>query len=199
MESTVQQRGQVTFPAFTGERVYMHEFTKSAGLPNNLKRWQDTVDQMLDGVDADGPIYLMIDQAAVKAGLTHRRPGLHVDGYWNPGGFDHGRNPPGHGGHRGVSMHGHRSIGGADELLILATNELGCRAFVGSYELPQDFNGGDCSSVETSGMLSVPMDAGWAWAGDTRTMLHESIAHQRDCLRTVVRLNVPIRIPKTLE
>uniref|UniRef100_A0AB39CDE9 Uncharacterized protein n=1 Tax=Pseudomonas phage HRDY3 TaxID=3236930 RepID=A0AB39CDE9_9VIRU len=98
MISIAREVGPVSFPAFLGERVYMHEFRMEQGLPENLRRWQETVDQMLVGVDTDGPIYLMIDQKAVKANVTHRRPGLHVDGYWHPmiqahGGGGHGAQP----------------------------------------------------------------------------------------------------------
>ena len=98
--STVQQLGAVPFPVFTGERVYMREFTKAAGLPPELRRWQDTVDAMLDGVDASGPVFLMVDQAPVPANHTQRRAGLHVDGYWHPTLQAHGG---GGGGHRGTT------------------------------------------------------------------------------------------------
>lgn len=95
-QSIVQQRGLVAFPSFMAERVYMREFRKETGLPTDLKRWQPTVDAMLDGVDTDGPIYLMIDQGIVKAGNAQRRPGMHIDGYWHPAVRAHG----------GVSRHG---------------------------------------------------------------------------------------------
>lgn len=86
LQSVMQKVGPVDFPAFTAERIYMREFRLETGLPEDLKRWQPTVDQMLVGVDTDGPIYLMVDQKFVAATTTHRRPGLHVDGYWNPAG-----------------------------------------------------------------------------------------------------------------
>lgn len=87
LQSVMQKVGPVEFPAFTAERIYMREFRLETGLPEDLKRWQQTVDQMLVGVDTDGPIYLMVDQKFVTAAETHRRPGLHVDGYWNPTGI----------------------------------------------------------------------------------------------------------------
>lgn len=107
--SVLQERGDVLFPANLGERVYMREIRKGA-LPDDLARWQPTVDAMLDGIDVDGPLYLMIDQGLVEQGKTQRRPGLHIDGYWNPtlrahsGEFGgHGYEPPPvykpHGGH----------------------------------------------------------------------------------------------------
>jgi hypothetical protein len=171
--SNVQQRGAVPFPAFTGERVYMREFTKAAGLPPDLLRWQDTVDAMLDGVDTRCPIFLMVDQAPVKAATTQRRPGLHVDGYWHP------------------SIQGHRHIhtGDAAEGLIIASNVLGCAGYVGRFE-GSPGEGGDCAHIDASGLLRVDMEPGRAWAGHTLTMLHEALPVRRDCLRTVVRLNV---------
>lgn len=47
MKSIVQPRGNVQFPEFTRERVYMREFKKKEGLPFDLRRWQPTVDAML--------------------------------------------------------------------------------------------------------------------------------------------------------
>lgn len=102
-KSIVQRRGPVAFPEFTGERIYMHEFRKSSGLPPEYARWRETVEQMLTGIDTDGPIYLMVDQGMVAPGNTHRRPGVHIDGYWNPAmlahgfSYGHGYVPPSHG------------------------------------------------------------------------------------------------------
>lgn len=84
MKSIVKEIGTVTFPNHKMERAYMREFRKETGVPNDLKRWQPTIDQMLAEVDTDGPIYLMIDQGFVKANQSHRRPGIHIDGYWIP-------------------------------------------------------------------------------------------------------------------
>lgn len=174
--SHVQQRGRVPFPAFTGERIYMREFTKAAGLPTDLRRWQETVDAMLEGVDTTDPVFLMVDQAPVKAATVQRRPGLHVDGYWDPAANRHG-----HGGHR---------IDGAEnEALILASNALGCAAYVGEFD-GTPASGGDCSHIDIGGLIRVDMEPGRAWAGHTLRMLHEALPVRRDCLRTVVRLNV---------
>ncbi len=101
-KSLIEQRAAVMFPEYTGERVYMREFFKNDGLPSDLLRWQPTVDAMLDGVDSDGPIYIMIDQGIVRSGNTHRRPGMHIDGYWNPGATRYGS-------YRMISASGHRS------------------------------------------------------------------------------------------
>lgn len=84
MQSIVQQRGNVTFPEFMGDRHHMRAFFKDDGLPSDLARWQPTVDAMLDGVETNGPVYIMVDEGVVKAGTTHRRPRMHLDGFWIP-------------------------------------------------------------------------------------------------------------------
>lgn len=99
-QSKVQARGAVTFPEFTGERIYMLPFYQRDGLPTEHRRWQETVDAMLAGIETDLPVYLMVDQGVVLPGNAHRRPGVHVDGYWNPEirshgfGGGHGYTPP---------------------------------------------------------------------------------------------------------
>lgn len=206
MNSTIQERGPVVFPPFTGERIYMREFTKHDGLPADLWRWQDTVDAMLDGADTDGPIYLMADQGFVRAGETHRRPGVHVDGYWNPGLMAHGQPRPSHVPYppqrpqpkpfprhslQAQGRHGHRFDGAESEILAIASDVLGCRAFVGDYEgTPAE--GGDCAHIDVSELLAVDCGPGRVWVGETGTMLHEAIPVTRDVPRTVVRLNIPI-------
>jgi len=186
MQSNVQQRGAVKFPQFLGERVYMREFTKSGGLPNDLERWQGTIDQMLDGIDAPGSIFLMIDQAEVKAGASHRRGGVHVDGYWNKALHAHG------GGHRG----GRHVIGEAyePEALILATDVMASYAYLGEYDdAPR--SGGDCAHIDVSGMLCTDIEPSKVWAGHTLTFLHEAVPVAKDCKRTLVRLNIPGWVP----
>ncbi len=193
MISEVQKRGAVSFPAFTGERRYMIPFNMSEKLPSHLERWQLTVDQMLAGIEADGEAYLMIDQAKLDAGQAHRRPGLHVDNHWIQRISAHGggggwnipphHTPPGGGKHR---LTGNQSI-------LLASSHLGCVAYDGAW-VGSDNPGGDCKNINVGGMSMVPMTAGTCWAGDAGSMLHESIPMAEACLRTVVRINIPLAI-----
>lgn len=205
MKSKLEVRGKVTFPKFTEERVYMHKFFKADGLPKNLMRWQPTVDAMLKGVETTGPVYLMIDQAIVKAGHLHRRGGAHIDGYW----YEPVASVGGHGAHapywratpssppRHAPTPRHSSGAGswgsskfeAPEAIILASNYEGCQAYVGNF-YGQIGEGGDCSNIDLSGLETVVMKPGIAYAGNV-TMIHETIPAARTCRRTVVRLNVP--------
>lgn len=201
MLSIVKQGGDVSFPAFMGERVYMHEFTKRDGLPESLSRWQPTVDAMLNGVDTDGPIYLMVDQKVVKAGVTHRRPGMHIDGYWIPAQQCHG---VGGGRHSTEELEEelrrrregshytprHCTSGNwPNESIILASNVAACKGLVGEYSGVIG-EGGDCSHLDLSGLTELLMQPNKVYVGNV-TFLHESLPVLADCERTVVRLNVP--------
>lgn len=176
-QSTLQQRGRVTFPEFSGERVYMRSFTKASGLPADLARWQPTVDAMLEGVDAPGPIFLMVDQGLVRARSTQRRGGLHVDGCWSAGSAPE------------VGNHEHIFREGVPETLLLASNVFGGRGYVGAFE-GEPGAGGDCEHIGRDGLMPVDMEPGLVWAGCAMSMLHESVPVKRDALRTLVRLNV---------
>lgn len=217
-QSLIEQRGSVIFPEFCGERVYMEPFFQKTGLPGHLSRWQRTVDAMLDGIETENPIYLMIDQSPVGAGSTQRRPGLHIDGYWNAGMGSHSGHravmahspyPPGHGpaprparpteplapSHRSTPRHSCGTVRWEDalfdapEAVILASNISAARGLVGSFE-GEIRQGGDCSHIDVSHMREIAMEGGNVYAGNV-TSLHESLPVIEDCLRTLVRLNVP--------
>ena len=207
--SYVQERGEVDFPEFTGERVYMRDFKQADGLPSDLARWQPTVDQMLAGIKTNDSIFLMIDQGIVEPGMTHRRPGIHVDGVWLPDEKMHGggrhstepRRPPGHRNDPPVEdeppeVNPH--VGDDDQVpgrrlrhqgLILASSVFGAMGYNGTYcALPN--KDGSFDDLDLGKLCAMPMWPGSAYAGDALTMLHESIEIPRRCQRTLVRLNV---------
>lgn len=214
LKSIVSERSAVAFPAFMAERVYMREFYKADGLPSDLTRWQDTVDAMLDGVDTDGPIYLMVDQKYALAGDLHRRGGVHIDGYWSAGKHghralaatipligSHNPEPPPNEGHKPkprkpfgpLHISGETTwanfTGEDHEAIILASNIEACAAYVGEYEgLIQE--GGDCSQIDVSNMERIVMQPNKVYCGNVG-MLHESLPLKRNSYRTLVRLNVP--------
>lgn len=192
-QSNIQQIGAVTFPEHTGERVYMLPFDPHQPLPSSVDRWQHTVDAMLRGLDLSHTprAYLMVDQGHVAAGNSHRRPGVHIDGYWVESlGGHHG------GGHRARAGGTWHSGGGwststfdEPEALILASDVCGARAYVGSWS-GHIGDGGDCTAVDVSGLAVLPLRAGMVYAGNV-TMLHESIPLYFDTKRTLVRINAP--------
>jgi len=191
MKSKLNLVGNVSFPEFTGERVYQALIKKDRQLPVELQRWQQTVDSMLSGVEVDGAIYLTIDQGYVDAGCTQRREGPHIDGNWYPSITAHGQpGPPHHsfyvGSHGGG---GHRldldTVGG----LILACDRDGAKVYKGEfYGVAGD--GGDCSHMDLSGAEIVILNSNQAYLGNL-TMIHEAMPAQQSGPRTLVRLNMP--------
>ncbi len=212
--SNVKVGSPVTFPEWRGERHYMIPFTVGRGLIGDLGRYQTTVNQMMDGVlvDPNQQCYLMVDEKEVTPGNFHRRPGLHVDGYWNPG-------TKGYGGHGAVSCHGGQpywsptptkhspvipshqspqpthgaqSISNIPEGLILASNYTAARAITGEYsrDFVNDWRGGDCSDLSIHHFNEVVLKANQAYHMDVMT-LHESLPITENVRRTVVRINVP--------
>lgn len=192
-QSIIQARGAVTFPTFMAERIYMREIRKAAPLPADLQRWQPTVDAMLDGIDVDGPIYLMVDEGIVGAGQPQRRPGLHVEGYWIAAAQRHGG---GGGGHCGAwKGDGWATCDfSAPEATILASNIRASRALAGQYH-GDPREGGACSHLDISDLTEVALQADRVYAGNV-AMLHESLPVDVTCMRTLVRLTVPGWEPK---
>ena len=211
--SIIETRGDASFPAWQGERVYMRPFLKADGLPQDLSRWQPTVDAMLDGIDTDQPVYIMIDETEVEAGLTQRRPGLHIDGYWDPGITAYGSHRATASGHRQAPRRhepepvrparhrsippGHRSGSmlwkdadfAAPEGIILASTVSAAEGYLGTYEGPIG-EMGDCAHIDVSSLAVLPMEAGRVYAGNVNC-LHRSLPVTRSCRRSLVRLNVP--------
>lgn len=184
--SSVVVGNPVPFPLFMYERIYMREFLDGQ-LPDDLKRWQPTVDAMMNG--RTGKAFLMVDQAVVHQGMVHRRPGLHVDGVWNPAVFAHG-----HGGHlsapagrHGQHRHGHVNFG--SQTLLLASDNIGCTAYEGWWDGDAG-PGGDCSHIDVGNMAQVVMAPGACYMGDALSMVHESLPQMKWGPRTVVRINV---------
>lgn len=191
MLSTATMMGDVSFPSFQGERVYMEKFFKRTGLPQFLKRWQDTVDAMLKGVETDNPIFIMIDQMRVKPENTHRRPGAHIDGYWN----EELRAHQGTGGHI-LTAKGWDTGGGWStsnmltdpEAIILASNYSSCVGYVGEWEGPVG-EGGDLTHLSMDNMEKIELQSNKVYVGNVG-FIHESIPVKEEVERTLVRLNV---------
>lgn len=165
----------VVFPEFTGERIYMQPLIKTASevlLPSNLARWVPTVSAMLEGIETKQIMYLMVDQSEVVAGNSHRRSGAHIDGNWVDG--DKGEFDP-------------------SELLILASDVQGCAAYLGRYFINDVRAGGDCSHMKLRKFKRVMLEPNIAYVC-TVTTIHESIPIDHDCKRTLVRINVPLRV-----
>jgi len=87
--SDFKEIGPIKFPVWTGIRIQMMPFVMHdmASLPPELAHWLAALTTVMASCrEIVGVGYLTIDERVVKAGETHRRPGLHVDGMGNWGG-----------------------------------------------------------------------------------------------------------------
>lgn len=187
--SRAKSLGIVGLPAFSGIRVMMMPFhiaDPTGSLPPELDAWKPVVESMLfkSGDWATGTGYLTIDEALVKAGETHRRPGRHVDGV-GPNG-EHGS----WGGGGGYGANG----------MLMVTNHPGVRIYQGTFRQNPEPNG-DCSHVptyEVSGTFGVTSthipEAGEVWYCESLCM-HEALPMVLDTKRQFCRISFPSRSP----
>jgi hypothetical protein len=186
-QSKLGIRGFCTFPEHTGERIYMREIFKHKNLPFDLQRWQPTVDAMLQNIDVAGPIYMMVDQGEVSPEASHRRSGVHVDGYWIPALNCHGG-----GGHTG-SWKGDGKWNACDfsspEALVLASDVQAAEAYVGEYN-DSPGEGGDASHINLNSLKQIPLLPNIVYVGNV-SMLHASVPSKVKTKRTLVRLSIP--------
>ena len=175
MKSLLKKGGVVSFPAFAKERAYMVPFVKGKNLPDKYSRWQSTVDAMLEAVDVAGVVYLTIDRGKVRQGETQRRKGAHIDGLYTVKGWS-----------TGPQWNIKHGAGGG---IVLASDHIGCKAFLG--ELAGDIGeGGDCSSMDLSSAKTCLLMPHQIYIGNS-SLVHKSIPAAKTQNRTFVRLTLP--------
>jgi hypothetical protein len=171
IHSEMQDAGEVRFPAFSGLRVMM--LPVALDDPRTFpEAYRGLVSELVERSPVRrGVGYLTVDEALVRGGESHRRPGIHVDstGAWSGG--------PAYAG---------------NGMLVVASD-------VGGVAWPGDHAGdvgpdGDCDHLRAALPPSVPMRAGRVYRCSA-TMLHEGVPLQRDALRQFVRLSLPTTAP----
>lgn len=177
--STMLINARVTLPVFKGVRVMMmpfHTHDVEDSVPEDLFRWVPTIERMCEYAPA-GVGYLTIDESLVRAGETHRRPGLHVDGI----------GPDGRAGGWGGGG------GYASEGMVMVASHYGCNAY------PQAFDGypgpdGDCEHLRGELRARWELQAGFVY--QCRPLLvHEAIPMVSDTKRSFCRVSFPSPCP----
>lgn len=164
-------------PKFTGVRVMMMPYLMEdirGTLPGFLQQYVNIVETMSAQCDS-GVGYLTVDEAFVRAGETHRRPGLHVDGVDETGSVG------GWGGGGGWGTAG----------MTVLSSHVGCRAWYQWFDdLPKE--DGDCEHLRKSckPMCQFTLEPGRIYKFEPLTV-HESIPMNRDTERQFVRVSYP--------
>ena len=179
-QSKIRQVGQVVLPQFQGTRIMMMPYQLEIprmSLPEYLRPWYEILELMAQ--DHIGIGYLTIDEAHVRAGETHRRPGLHVDGVGPNGDI---------GGWGGGGKY-------ASNGMTMVSSHVGCVGYA------QDFFGwpgpnGDCEHL--AGQISdegetvlQPGTVYWC----SSLAVHQAIPMQEDVLRQFCRVSFPSDAP----
>jgi hypothetical protein len=175
MNSTIEEFARVKLPSFTGLRIMMMPIRLNdvRTIPKMLGGWRDVVIRLTELCRMwSGVGYITIDEAHVKAGETHRRPGMHVDGDLWGGGGPWARNG-----------------------MLLVSSHAGCRGW------HQDFGGapgedGDCSHLadQCDPLAEVVMQPGVVYHCNP-TAVHESMLMTQDTARQFCRLSMPSDAP----
>ena len=179
--STIENRGRVTLPSFRGIRVMMmpfHIHDPERSLPPDFADWFPVLRRMGKGAPR-GVGYLTLDEALVRAGETHRRPGLHVDGV-GPDGEAGGWGAGGGYGASGMTM---------------VSSHVGCVAW------SQVFAGrpapdGDCSHLEPElnpAAATVLQPSEIYWCGPMT--VHKALPLTADTARQFCRVSYPSEAP----
>ncbi len=179
----IKDLGRINLPPWTGIRVMMMPFDMQdvRTLPNSLGLWRGVVRVMCELADQEGVGYLTIDEADVKAGTTHRRPGMHVDGVGPDGKVG------GWGGGGGYGKNG----------MMMVSSHVGCRAWdvdITGWAGPK--SDGDCSHVsqylrDKDSLIMKPNRAYWCGP----MMVHEAIPMKENTKRSFVRVSYPSNAP----
>lgn len=192
--------GQLIIPTYIGE-IKMLPFTLK-DLSNVPDIFKPIVEKMISSIPKlKGEAYLTVDGKLVEAGKSHRRGGPHIDGNylayattgwggkpqptdWKTGGVDG----------RVMTSEEHAlsyrlRTGG----MLIASNEIGCKAWVGEFE-GEATAGGDCSHLDLSKARPFYLTPNNVYYGNSH-FIHESAPVDRDVLRTIVRITLPINYP----
>ena len=187
MKSLISLGNRVPFSEFTGERIYLEPIEELKG------RWAETIEAMLNGMTVDRA-YLTVEQSFVLAGYRQRRNGVHIDcpvveelrAHGAPPRHlpapppQHSPRPPTHS----------YSAADSDGGIILASDFVGCRAWVGEFGA-QPRLGGDCSHVNTNAMEELTLQPYQSYIGN-RFMLHETLPALQNHFRTFVRISFDV-------
>lgn len=180
MISRYQPIKSVKLPSFSGLRImHMPFFTRDPGSVKGIADKYMPLLQELSPYVPDGVGYLTIDEAHLKRGEYHRRPGLHVDGVDELGDF-----AGGWGGGGGYGSSG----------WLTTSSHVGCRAFHMVTQTTHPAENGDCEHMrgllKFFGNKGSALEPGVVYRMEPST-LHESVPVMEDCARQFLRISFP--------
>lgn len=165
-----------------GRQFYMHELDiANPSVPQGFEDYLKPVCDLLRAAGAKvGKAFLTIDEKVVKAGMSQRRPGPHVDGCfmpemknWGHGGWNHTCN----------------NVPVSRMPVIVASNFPACKVWEGNFDT-EPKSDGDLSHIKEQLVYGevVPANVGYILSPDC---VHESMLMETDTPRTFIRIALP--------
>ena len=125
LNSWFRDLGPIQMPTYDGRQLRMTELEASGPvMPEGFHDYAWLVHHLLLKVNKFiGPVYMTVDERWIVPGSSHRRPGVHVDGRWDP-----------QAGNWCGLQGGHRHDGQGRHALIVAADVGGCMAYTGNFQ-----------------------------------------------------------------
>lgn len=191
LHSKVRPVGTITFPEFSGAKVYMARNLAGHAIQGVPESYHDTVNTMLAqaGIPEHTGFYVTIDEQFLKKDAQLRRGGVHIDGNylfgWGGNGWLNG--VPG----RMLSAEQQRlqyqsELGG----VIMASSFVACEAFVGTVDGVAGL-GGDCEHLrpELEKLERFWLQEQVVYLGNS-TFVHQGHVVSKDTNRQLVRITL---------
>ena len=168
---------------FMGRQKYMHGFdVANPTMPEGFEDYLAVVESLLSSAGiTSGEAFMTVDEKALKAGETQRKPGPHVDGKFNRAALKWG------GG--GGWNHSCNILPVARTPVIVASSFQACRAWLGDFDATPNEHGG-LEHIQDQLGSGVMLDAnmGYYLSPDC---IHESLPMPHDVERTFLRIALP--------
>lgn len=204
LESIFFHVAEVPFPNFSGLRILHMPIIlgEEDSIPKDLHGYLPLLEIAASKFPqhAGDVVYFTIDEKKLKTGQTHRRPGLHVDGWHKVKVGEHyigggGGSWGGGGGSWGGASYSvgsyKKTLDNEGTGLLTAANKIGCRAWMKTYSGEPEAEG-DCEHMrslfpKSKGVLLQPNQLYWL----NPLCVHESIPVTEDMDRQFVRISLP--------
>jgi hypothetical protein len=179
LNSSFRRLCPVSLP-YDGRQHYMHAFDLSLpSVPDGFDDYLPVVRRIVEATGVNsGTAYLTVDEKIIKAGMSQRRPGPHVDGCFMPtemrwgSGWNHYCN----------------HVPFERMPVIVASSVPGCKVWHGSF-IAQPREDGDLSHLALGEGELVPADEAFWLSPDC---VHESMRFAEDTKRTFIRIAMPV-------
>lgn len=176
--------GAATFPPYAGRQFYMH--SRPAGehtMPEGLEDYIPVVARLLKAADvpAEREVHITVDEKVVAAGMSQRRPGPHVDGYFRKAEMRWGGPGPGP-----TWLHHCNELPVSRMAVIVAATVPGCTVWRGRFDA-EPGEGGDMSHISDQlkdGAILLP-NRGYLLTPDC---VHESMIFEKATERQFLRI-----------